>query len=70
MDFKVGDMVVFIDDKANKADPEFYPPVGTCGKVLGFNESLKLFCVEWRYGSGPVTCRGWYNTDSIRRENN
>lgn len=56
-DFKVGDVVVMIDDRFHDHVPEFYPEAGTVGKVRRISDGDLL--VKWpkKTTSGDDT---WY----------
>ena len=47
---KAGDKVRFIGAKSHEFLPEFFPPVGTVGEIIGFDEDEDLL-VQWEKGS-------------------
>lgn len=47
---KVGDRVRFVDEAAHLELPEYYPSVGTIGKVIRVVDDESLI-VKWPYGS-------------------
>lgn len=67
---RVGDKVRFIDAKSHEFLPEFFPPVGTVGEIIRFDEDEELL-VQWEEGSTSEDDT-WYcdEKDVERIENN
>lgn len=49
-DFAAGDKVRFCRGELNKLFPDWYPPAGTVGTVVGVS-SMNSICVKWPDGT-------------------
>lgn len=47
----VGAVVMAIDQDLHDRLPEYHPEVGTLGTVLGYNEPIDEYLIQWRPGS-------------------
>ena len=55
--------VVFINERAHEEMPEYYPKVGTVGKIL--NRDGDGYRIEWPYGSTSGDSIWFVDCDSV-----
>ena len=48
---RIGDKVRFASEKLRSIAPEYYPPVGTLGEIIGIDSDDGGLCVQWALGS-------------------
>ncbi len=62
--FNVGDKVVFTDQKAHEKMPLCCPPVGTIGKIVGYDDVCLV--IQWPYGTTSLDDRWWADHTCVK----
>ena len=63
--FKVGDTVVYTNQKMHDSYPRFYPAVGTVGKIEYYTEGSSDCVVRWERGSTSDDDRWWIDLEDL-----
>lgn len=68
--FKVGDIVEYISDEVSKIDTKYFPPKGTRGEILEFDDHKSVDpCVRVRWEKGTTSGNGewWCRVKKLKK---